>query len=128
MPMRELLKIRTGEPLPCPIDLIGPNKNFIFNLKNFMMNTTYRRTRLFFLYPEVEFSFTRNGMVYKLIKREAGKGKDKYILTLRKKGTRKEIRRYYAFDELMKAYVFLQDDKKTSLQPRESVCLTYLCL
>ncbi len=92
------------------------------------MNTTYRRTRLFYLYPQVEFSFTRKGIVYKLIKREEGKGKNKYILTLRKKGKPREIRRYFSFDELTEKFVFLQDDLKTSMQPRSSVCFTYSCL
>jgi hypothetical protein len=91
------------------------------------MTTMYRRTILFYLYPQVEFSFTKTGNVYKLIKREKGKGKNKYILTLRKKGSRKEIRRLFSFENLRETYVFLRDDMKSSLQPRASVSLTYLC-
>lgn len=123
----QFFRIYKGILSPSRLPFNGNYKNIIFIFKYFFMTTIYRRTILFYLYPQVEFSFTKTGNVYKLVKRETGKGKNKYILTLRKNGTRKEIRRRFSFEDLRKTYVFLRDDMKSSVQPPASVSLTYLC-
>jgi len=89
---------------------------------------TYRKTTLFSLVPIVDFSFTAEGTVYSLMERKASHRSDKYTFTLKKKGTRTTLKRYFTFNELRTTFVFLRDNPRTSLQPRTSICLTYTCV
>jgi len=89
--------------------------------------TQYRYTSLFSLYPVVEFSFTQRGMVYTLIKREVNHRTGRYTYTIRKKGTRKPVKRYFTFNELCETFVILRQDVKNCPQPKSNICLTYTC-
>jgi hypothetical protein len=83
-----------------------------------------RRTSLFALYPVVDFSFTREGIIYTLVRREVSQRTDRYTLVLRKKGTRHELKRHFTFNQLRTTFVCLRDDPAKSLQPSKTVCLT----
>jgi len=87
-----------------------------------------RRTSLFALYPVVEFSFTPEGKIYTLIRREVSQRTDRYTFVLKKKGFRHEMNRHFTFDEIRTTFVFLRDNPAKSLQPVKTVCLTVNCL
>lgn len=86
---------------------------------------TYRRTSLFSLYPIVDFSFSAYGSIYTLKQRIVSRRSDKVTLVIQKKGTRNSIKRHFKYKELYTTFVFLQDNPRTSLQPKSSICLTY---
>lgn len=88
----------------------------------------YRRTSLFSLYPIVDFSFSADGQVYTLKQRIVSRRANKITFILQKKGTREKINRHFTFLQLGSIFVYLRDDRRTSPQPKTSVCLTYNCL
>jgi hypothetical protein len=89
---------------------------------------TYRKTTLFSLVPIVDFSFTSEGTVYTLLERKVSQRSDKYTFLMKRKGTRLTVKRYFTFNELHTTFVYLRDNPRTSLQPKTSVCLTYICI
>lgn len=88
----------------------------------------YRRVSLAHLYPVVEFSFSSNGTVYKLIRRSASKRADRYTLEIINTVTKRKSKRHFTFDGLLKSFVYLRDDAKNSKQPKRNICITVNCL